>query len=175
MKTARFIHATAFLGWAAFFTAASTQAEPAREVVLPPTVATVTITVTPPPAPPSQVFFSTAAVNPVDDSLPWTEIKNCSYDQREFFYAGLQKMEARVNDELAEMTASRAAMPQIKNAKTRDFAMQELARARTYFKSTEDASRKTSPEGWAQQKEKVGEAWRWTQEAYNKAKSSPTS
>ena len=50
-----------------------------------------------------------------------------------------------------------------------------MGNARTYLKSMEEELHEASPETWAQQKDKVGEAWMRAQEAYGKVKSSTTS
>ena len=53
--------------------------------------------------------------------------------------------------------------------------MKEMADARAYLKSTGEEANKATPETWLQAKEKVGQAWTRTQEAYDKVKASTTS
>ena len=61
------------------------------------------------------------------------------------------------------------------NTKDWDFAMKEMIDARLYLKSTGEVLAKAMPETWNQEKDKVGQAWVRTQEAYAKVKSSTTS
>ena len=46
--------------------------------------------------------------------------------------------------------------------------------ARSYFKSMSEELTKATPETWNQQKDKVGQAWVRTQDAYTKVKASVT-
>ena len=50
-----------------------------------------------------------------------------------------------------------------------------MADSRTYLKSMGQELGKATAETWAQQREKVGQAWVRTQEAYAKVRSSTTS
>lgn len=116
-----------------------------------------------------------ASLSPDVPSNLWTDIKDYTYDQRARFFPGFQLMEARVDAQLAELTARRAAMNSTVNTKDWDFAMKEMVDARSYLKSTGEVLGKATPETWQQEKEKVGQAWVRTQEAYRKVKSSTTS
>jgi hypothetical protein len=91
------------------------------------------------------------------------------------FFAGLKRLEAIVDDQMSSLTARRAAMKSTANTKDWDFAMKEMGDARSYLKSMGEELSKASPETWAQEKDKVGQAWVRTQEAYDEVKSSTTS
>jgi hypothetical protein len=116
-----------------------------------------------------------AAVSPHDPSAKWTDIENCTYDTRARFFAGLKGLEARVDDQFNELTAKRATMTgSMADPKDWDFAMKEMEDARSYLKSMNEELSKATPETWSQEKDKVGQAWIRTQEAYKKVKSSTT-
>jgi hypothetical protein len=175
MKTTRFIrHITAVLGLAAFSTAcrsetpqtAGAPSPPAKD----PATATATTTV---PGPAATVPVATAP-SPDIASARWSEIKDCTYDMRAQFFAGLNRLEARVDAEVAVLTAQRAAMKSTANTKAWDFAMKEMGDARSYLKSMGEELSKASPETWSQEKDKVGQAWVRTQAAFDNVKSSTT-
>jgi len=175
MKTTRFIrHITAVLGLAAFSTAcrsetpqtAGAPSPPAKD----PATATATTTV---PGPAATVPDATAP-SPDIASARWSEIKDCTYDMRAQFFAGLNRLEARVDAEVAVLTAQRAAMKSTANTKAWDFAMKEMGDARSYLKSMGEELSKASPETWSQEKDKVGQAWVRTQAAFDNVKSSTT-
>ena len=115
------------------------------------------------------------AAAPDVTSARWADIKDCSFDQRARFFAGLEQLESRVDRQIGELTARRAAMSSNIDTKNWDFAMKEMADARSYLRSVGDELRKASAETWNQQKDTVGNAWLRTQEAYDKVKSSTTS
>ena len=56
-----------------------------------------------------------------------------------------------------------------------DFAMKEMEDARSALHSIGTELSQATPETWNQEKDKVGQAWVRTQEAYDKVKSSTTS
>lgn len=139
-----------------------------------------------PPAPDSATAPATAGSAPVIAaqaaptagfavaSVEWIEIKDCTYDMRDQFFAGLTRLEAKVDEQVRELTALRAAMTSTSDTEAWDFAMKEMNDARSYLKSVGAELRKATPETWDQQKEKVGQAWVRAHEAYNKVKSSTT-
>jgi len=117
---------------------------------------------------------SAAAASPDVASAQWSDIKDCAYETRAQFFAGLTRLEARVDSQIRELAAKRATMDGKTNTQDWDFAMKEMVNARTYLKSMGEELHKASPETWAQQKDKVGEAWMRAQEAYGKVKASTT-
>lgn len=108
-------------------------------------------------------------------SAKWDDIKDCSYDARAQFFVGLQRLEAKVDVQINELTAKRAAMSSSADTKAWDFAMKEMGDARSYLKSVGKELEKASAETWDQQKNTVGGAWVRTQKAYDKVKASTTS
>ena len=116
-----------------------------------------------------------SAQAPVAAAARWSELKGYTYDQRESFLAGLKDLESRVDAQISELVAKRAAMD-ASNTSTKDwdFAMKEMGNARTTLISTSTDMTKTTRENWDQQKDKVGLAWVHTQDAYAKVVASTT-
>ena len=113
-------------------------------------------------------------VSPEVASAQWTDIKDITFDLRAQFFAGLQRLEAKVDGQMAELTARRATMNSTVNTKDWDFAMKEMGNARAYLKSMREELSKATPETWNQEKDKAGQAWVRTQDAYAMVKSSTT-
>jgi hypothetical protein len=176
MKTNRFTNLiTAAFGLAAFSTAGCAEKEKIADAPLPPAKAAATTTVTTAVPGPTTTVPVAPTANPDVASAQWADIKEITYDQRAQFFAGLKRLEARVDDQISELTAKRAAMTSTANTKDWDFAMKEMVNARSYLTSTGEELSKATPETWDQQKDKVGLAWVRTQDAYAKVKSSTTS
>jgi hypothetical protein len=176
MKTNRctnLIIITAAFGLAAFSTAGCAEKEKIAEAPLPPAkeVATTTAAV---PGPTTTVQVA-AIASPDAASAQWTDIKDYTYDMRAQFFAGFKRLEAMVDGQISELTAKRATMKGTTDTKDWDFAMKEMEEARSYLKSMGEELSKATPETWAQEQDKVGQAWVRTQDAYGKVKSSTTS
>jgi hypothetical protein len=107
-------------------------------------------------------------------SAKWSEIKDCTYDMRALFFAGFKQLESTVDEQLNELKTKRAAMKSSIDTSEWDFAMKEMQDARAYLTSTGNELHKANPKTWDQQREKVGQAWIRSQEAYKKVKSSTT-
>lgn len=168
MKTNRISNlVTVALSLAAFSTACCTEKKE-TEATLPPakdSAATVAV-----PAAVTPV----AAASPDVSAARWADIKEYTYDQRAQLFPGLKRLEARVDAQINELTAKRAAMTSTANTKEWDFAMKEMGESRSFLKSSAEELTKASPETWDQLKDKVGLAWVRTQDAYANVKSSTT-
>ena len=165
MKINRFTNLViAAIGLAAFSTAGCAEKEKSAEPSPSPARAEASRNV--PPA---------ATVSPDDVAARWGDIKDCTYETRDQFFAGLTRLESRVDDQIRELTAKRAIMDGKTSTQDWDFAMKEMENARTNLKSMGEELRKSSLETWVEQKDKVSQAWLRTQEAYGKVKSSTTS
>lgn len=160
-------------GLAAFSTAGF--AESTTSAILPPTLAVVTITIADAKPGSASILRASATSSPDPAFGRWSEIKDCTYDLRARFFEGLDRLQARVDGESARLTATRAAMKSNANTQDWDFAMKEMENARSNLKSMGEEIRKATPETWAQEKEKVGQAWIRTRNALDKVKSSMTS
>jgi len=168
MKTSLFRFSFSLLAVATVLTAlASAATAPTTDPVQPPKKLVVVIST--PLAAPVPV-----ATGPDYTSTRWSELQDLSYDQRAQFFAGLKRLEAIVTAQVAELTAKRAGMKAAANTKEWDFAMKEMLDAQVSLGSAGLESSRSNPEMWSQQKEKVGQAWVRTQEAYKKVRSSTT-
>jgi len=141
---------------------------------LPPSNAVVMIILGPaqpaPSAPVSPGILPDLELNPAR----WIDIKDCTSDRRVAFFAGLKRLEAKLSEQIAELTAIRAGMTNTSTVKNWDLAMQAMNGARFQLKTTGELLSKATPQTWEFQKAKVGQAWARTQEAYAKVKACPT-
>jgi hypothetical protein len=97
----------------------------------------------------------------------WSDIKNDTYDQRAHFAAGVTRLTARLNDEISQLNAKRAAMTT--DTKDWDFAMKDVMDSRDLFVSrASEISKTTTPEAWSDAKDKLGEAWHRARDALDK-------
>jgi hypothetical protein len=168
---------TAVVGLTALSPAAHAKSAKIASAVMPPTMAVVTMTVAdakPGPAPKLQFAAATVAPSPDVASARWSDIKDCTYDMRAQFFAGLSRLEAIVDAHVSLLTAKRAAMNSTANTQEWDFAMMEMKNAQSSLKSLRAELSKATPETWDQEKDKVGQAWVRAQEAFANVKSSTT-
>jgi hypothetical protein len=175
MKTYRFPKsATVALGLAVFSTVGVAQKEQTATASSPPSkdAAPATVPVTVPGAPSTVQVAATAS--PDLAIAQWGDIKDCTYDMRARFFAGLSRLEARVDRQISWLAARRAAMPSRANTQDWDFAMTEMQNARSSLKSMGEELGKAAPDIWNQEKDRVGEAWVRTQAAFDGVKSSTT-
>jgi hypothetical protein len=117
------------------------------------------------------------AVQSVSDqaSASWVAIKDFTFDQRADFIAGAGRLQAMLSSQIAELNAKRASMPSTVDAKDWDFAMKEMNDSQYYLKSMIDEASRATPETWAEEKDKVDQAWQRAQEAFDKVKVTTTS
>ncbi len=67
---------------------------------------------------------ATAPLPPVNqEEALWTGIKDITFDTRAAFFTGRARLEARLDAQISELTARRAAMKSDANTKDWDFAM----------------------------------------------------
>lgn len=129
--------------------------------------------VAPRPAPAAHDQSGTAASGEVA-SAQWSDVKDTTYEMRAQIFAGLKRLEAKLDLQVRELVAKRATMKGITDTREWDFAMKQMEAACSYFKSVGAELGKATRETWDQEKDKVGRAWVSTQEAYAKVKSSTT-
>lgn len=164
----------AAFGSAAFSTAGCAEKkEKMAEASLPPAKEVATTMAT--AAGPGPTTTVLVAASPDVVSAQWSDIKDYTYDMRVQFFAGLKRLEARVDGQISELKAKRATMKGTTDTKAWDFEMKAMETARSYLKSTGVELSKADQETWDQEKDKVGRAWVSTQDAYGKVKSSTTS
>jgi hypothetical protein len=117
------------------------------------------------------------AVQSVSDqaSASWVSIKDFTFDQRADFIAGAGRLQAMLSSQIAELNAKRATMPSTVDTKDWDFAMKEMNDSQYYLKSMIEEASRATPETWAEEKDKVDQAWQRAQEAFDKVKVTTTS
>jgi hypothetical protein len=114
-----------------------------------------------------------AGVEPSTGHL-WSDIKGDTYDQRDHFAAGANRLTAKLNEQIEELRAKRAAMTT--DTKEWDFAMKEVEECRMLLAGRiQDLAKATTPEAWSDVKDKIGEAWKRSQLAVDKMNSTRTS
>ena len=138
----------------------------ASETILPPSNATVAITVTT-AEPPTPVQFTAA-----DSAAPtrWKDIEDCTSEMRDSFFAGLARLNVTLNTQIDELTALRASMTEATGIKTLDLAIREMRNARFSLKLMGDKLSKATAPTWDRQKSNIGLAWGKSQAAYIKGK-----
>lgn len=166
MKSSRLISCLTVLNLLAFSTAGCAEKAKVTETTLPVVKPSVVATATP---------DASVAESPAVATARWSDLKGYTYNQRDLLLTGLKSLEARVDAQITELVAKRAALD-ASNISTKDwdFAMQEMVNARTNLKSTSADLAKATRDTWDQQKDKVGLAWVRAQDAYAKVKSSTT-
>jgi hypothetical protein len=117
------------------------------------------------------------AVTSVSDqaAASWVAIKDFTFDQRTDFIAGAGRLQAMLASQIAELNAKRASMPSTIETKDWDFAMKEMNDSQYYLKSMIEEAGRATPDTWAQEKDKVDQAWQRAQEAFDKVKITTTS
>jgi hypothetical protein len=104
----------------------------------------------------------------------WSAIKADTYDQRVHFAEGAKSLLARLDGEIARLNAKRAGMTT--DTKDWDFVMKEVNNSRSLLQGRiSDLGKATTPETWADAKDKVGDAWHLSRLAIDKMNSTVTS
>ena len=156
----------AALAFVVFATAGYSDPQQGNPPIQPPSQVVMTITVSDPePARPAELANT---AGPALVPVRWRDLKDCTSERRDFFFTGLQQLEATVNDQITALTAKRAALRDPSRTGDLDLAIKEMTNARFFLKLTGDGLRRATPQTWDQQKIKVGLAWLRSQEAYRK-------
>ena len=120
-----------------------------------------------------RAFAGVNGVDPTTDRL-WTDIKGDTYIERAHFAKGVDKMSARLDEQLGELRAKRAGMTT--DTKDWDFALKEVEESRALLTDRmSNLPKATTPETWEDAKEKIGEAWHRSQLAVDKMNATRTS
>ena len=121
----------------------------------------------------TRAFAAIDAADPTTDHL-WSPIKDDAYEQRAHFADGARKLLLRLDSQIGELRAKRAAMTT--DTKDWDFAMKEVDDSRVMLAgSMNDLAQATTPDVWTDCRDKVGVAWRRSQAAVDKMNSTRTS
>ena len=176
MKTNCWINLiAATFGFAAVSAVGSAENEKIAQAVLRPSMAVTNIMIAAAEPAPIPAIPAAAMASSDGAAAQWSDIKDCTYDMRVQFFAGLKQLESKVDGQISELAAKRAAMKSTTDTKAWDFAIKEMGDARSYLKSMGEELSVAPRETWDQEKDKVGQAWLRTQEAYDRVKSSTTS
>jgi hypothetical protein len=103
----------------------------------------------------------------------WASIKDYSYEKRDDFAAGLERMTAKHEAAIGTMNAKLTGLSD-DAAKARDAASKEFADALADLKVQTAHLRTGSAEMWGDAKAKIAQSWERVQTAYEKLKASPT-
>jgi hypothetical protein len=117
-----------------------------------------------------------ASIDGVDTSTDqlWAAIKGDTYDQRAHFADGANRMLAKLDEQIQALKAKRAAMTT--DTTDWDIAMKEVDGSRVLLAGRmNELAKTTTPETWADVKDKVGDAWKRSQLAVDNMNSTRTS
>jgi hypothetical protein len=104
----------------------------------------------------------------------WVAIKNDTYDQRGHFSAGAARLSAKLDEQMSQLKAKRAGMTT--DLKDWDFAMKEVDSCRALLTSRmTEVNQATTPETWVDARDKFGDAWKASQLAVDKMRTTVTS
>jgi hypothetical protein len=104
----------------------------------------------------------------------WDDIKDDTYDRRAHFSAGVNRLSAKLDDQIRELRGKRANMTT--DLKDWDFTMKEVDECRALLSGRmDDLAKATTPDTWADAKDKIGEAWQRSQAAVDKMNATRTS
>lgn len=121
----------------------------------------------------TRAFAAVDAADPTMDHL-WSSIKGDAYEQRAHFANGANKLLLKLDSQISELRAKRAAMTT--DTKDWDFAMKEVDDSRVMLAgSMNDLAQATTPDVWTDCRDKVGVAWKRSQAAVDKMNSTRTS
>jgi len=97
----------------------------------------------------------------------WADIKDDTYDQRGHFTAGVNKLSARLDDQIRSLRAKRAGMTA--DLKDWDFMMKDVDDARSMLTSRmTELSQANTPETWLSAHDNIGDAWKRAEAAVDK-------
>jgi len=101
----------------------------------------------------------------------WDSIKDFTYEKRADFSASIDRMAAQFDDKARELRAKVAGATDAAS-KDRESAIKEYDEARADLKSRLSELGNATADTWADAKEKVAQAWKRVQAAYDKVKAS---
>lgn len=103
----------------------------------------------------------------------WSPIKDDTYSQRDAFSKGVDAMSARLDNQIGQLKAKRAAMTA--DTDEWDFSMKEVDAARAQLTSaTAMLAKAATPDTWNDAKAKIGDAWHRAQLAVDAMNSTRT-
>jgi len=104
----------------------------------------------------------------------WSYLKDSTYDQRDQFLAGVNRLSARLDDQIRALRAKRAGMST--DTKDWDFAMKDVDESRSLLTSRITELKQTNtPETWLSARDNIGDAWKRSEDAVDKMHTTVTS
>jgi hypothetical protein len=104
----------------------------------------------------------------------WSELKNDTYDQRAHFSTGVNRLSARLDEQIRVLKAKRAGMTT--DLKDWDFAMKGVEDSRALLTSRMvELGKADTPESWISARDNLGDAWVRSQQAVDKMNTTVTS
>jgi hypothetical protein len=118
---------------------------------------------------------STPAVGITDTaSASWDTIKDYTFEKRDEFVAGFDRMTAKMDDDRQAANAKADGLS-ASAAQERDSARKDYDAARADLKANLAALSNASADTWSAAKDKVAQSWQAVQKAYDRMKASVTS
>lgn len=115
------------------------------------------------PAPPA-----TTTPSPLVETK-WSDIKDLGYDDRADVMAGLTRLQDKLDKQVANLKARRAALTTTDDPDKWNAAMEVLGTARTRLMSAIIDLGKATPQNWEQRHDRVADALVNVEDAYKKA------
>jgi hypothetical protein len=104
----------------------------------------------------------------------WADLKDSTYDMRAQFSTGVNRLSARLDDQIRMLRAKRAGMT--KDLADWDFAMKEVDDSRSDLTSRmTELSKANTPETWVAARDNIGDAWKRAEAAVDKMNTTVTS
>jgi hypothetical protein len=104
----------------------------------------------------------------------WSEIKGDTYDQRDQFMSGVNRLSARLDNQIRTLRAKRAGMNS--DTKDWDFAMKDVDESRSLLTSRmSELKQAVTPETWISARDNIGDAWARAEAAVDKMHTTVTS
>ncbi len=104
----------------------------------------------------------------------WSSLKDDTYDQRDQFLSGVNRLSARLDDQIRDLRAKRAGMS--KDTSDWDFAMKDVEESRSLLTSRiTELKAANTPETWLSARDNIGDAWKRAEGAVDKMHTTVTS
>jgi hypothetical protein len=115
-----------------------------------------------------------AAVPEQTADQSWADIKGDTYDQRDHFLVGANRLSARLDDQIRALKAKRATMTT--DLADWDVAMKDVEESRSLLTGRiTEVKQATTPETWTAARDNVGDAWTKAEAAVDKMHTTVTS
>jgi hypothetical protein len=115
-----------------------------------------------------------AAVSEQSADQSWAALQNDTYDQRDHFLAGANRLSAKLDDQIRALKAKRAGMT--KDVDDWDMAMKDVDESRSLLTGRiTEVKQSTTPYDWTAARDNVGDAWTKAEAAVDKMHTTVTS